>query len=297
MEIEEVFGQSAEQNIFSLFDIILGLSLLTLMVTFLFISIGSFFNKSEINTLETSENGSLSQKKAVIQTHHSSMIQQSGVTPLPLIQTNQNEDSETKVMPAVATQALNTQTEQVTQLQRDDISLSFQQKPLRRPNVQETIYDALLEEFEKDLPHWLAEIDRATLTVRFQNPDLFFDIGSSSLNQNYQNILGNFFPRYIKLLKKHEAAIETISIEGHSSSEWRGSSSKDIAYLKNMALSHARTRAVLEYCLLHPSVREDSAWLRGLLSANGLSSSRIIQEKGIEKLNSSRRVEFRIHTW
>ncbi len=167
---------------------------------------------------------------------------------------------------------------------------------VKAPTVQEAIYQALLKEFQYDLPRWTAEIDRTTLTVRFHNPDIIFELGRSSLNQHYKSILADFFPRYVNLLKKHQPAIEVLSIEGHTSSEWRGSVSQDEAYFNNMALSQARTRAVLEYCLRLPSVNTYKNWLRSLLTANGLSSSRLIMDKGFEKVEYSRRVEFRIYT-
>ena len=302
MEIEQLFGQPTnEQDIVSLFDVILGLSILTLMATFFFISIGYLFNNAQTNNPEQPENNVIPSATTRIQTNHAGMIQETSVTPVaitPLIQSNHSGMiQEISLMPVATTPLLQNKTGQLTTPKQQERRLPNQQKALRIQSIQEAIYQALLKEFQHNLPHWLAEIDHATLTVRFQNPDLFFHIGSSSLNRDYQSILADFFPRYIKLLKKHEAAIEAISIEGHTSSEWRGSPSEDIAYLNNMALSQARTRAVLEYCLLHPSVRQHKTWLRRLLTANGLSSSRIIQEKGMEKIAYSRRVEFRIHTW
>jgi hypothetical protein len=43
-----------------------------------------------------------------------------------------------------------------------------------------------------------------------------------------------------------------------------------------MDLSQARTRSTLLYVLLLPQVRGDVDWLRRLVTANGLSSSRLI---------------------
>ncbi len=133
------------------------------------------------------------------------------------------------------------------------------------------------------MPNWSAEIDRATLTVRFYNPETLFELGSSSLSQHYKTILADFFPRYVKILTEHQAAIEAVSIEGHTSSEWRDSVSEDEAYLNNMALSQARTRSVLEECLQLSSITSYKDWLRSILTANGLSSSRLIHQKRLRK--------------
>ena len=102
------------------------------------------------------------------------------------------------------------------------------------PSVQETIYQALLDEFESDLSRWFAKIDKTTLTIRFQNTTIPFEVGYSSLNSHYQVLLAEFFPRYVKLLKKHKQHIEALGIEGHTSSEWQDTISQDEAYFNNM---------------------------------------------------------------
>jgi outer membrane protein OmpA-like peptidoglycan-associated protein len=156
------------------------------------------------------------------------------------------------------------------------------------------IYRALLEEFNHDLPRWSADINPLSLTVNFRNPKISFAVGRSLLPSTYESILADFFPRYLRVLNKFANSIEAISIEGYTSSEWTNSDSIDGAYLNNMALSHERTRAVLEYCLQLSTIAPYKDWLRKILTANGLSSSRVIIENGTEIHESSRRVEFRI---
>ena len=63
-----------------------------------------------------------------------------------------------------------------------------------------------------------------------------------------------------------------------------------------MELSQDRTRAVLQYCFSLMK-DEDVLWLKGLVTANGLSSSHLILTKsGEEDKDLSRRVEFRVRT-
>lgn len=96
---------------------------------------------------------------------------------------------------------------------------------------------------------------------------------------------------------KYRGAISEIRIEGHTSSDWTGATSPDDAYLHNMELSQARTRSTLLYVLMRPQVRGDVDWLRRLVTANGLSSSRpILDASGKEDAARSRRVEFKIRT-
>jgi outer membrane protein OmpA-like peptidoglycan-associated protein len=64
-----------------------------------------------------------------------------------------------------------------------------------------------------------------------------------------------------------------------------------------MELSQARTRSTLLYVLTLPQVRGDVDSLRRLVTANGLSSSRLILDaSGKEDAARSRRVEFKIRT-
>ena len=156
---------------------------------------------------------------------------------------------------------------------------------------------ALQDSFAKDLKQWNAEF-LGDMTLRFNNPDVLFATGSSTLRPEFKKILSDFVPRYMSILrdKKYKEAIKEIRIEGHTSSFWGKVSDQD-AYFKNMALSQERTRSALEYILKLPSMNGDDEWLRGHLTANGLSSSRPIkrQDDSIDE-QASQRVEFRLVT-
>lgn len=161
------------------------------------------------------------------------------------------------------------------------------------------IYEDLYDEFREDLPEWGAELDRDSLTVRFEDPDLLFEEGSSKLRPRFRLILDDFFPRYAYILNsdKYRQNIEEVRIEGHTSSVWRTTTSKEDSYFLNMELSQARTRSTLRYVLSLPRVRNDLVWLRRHLTANGLSFSRLIlTADNAEDPIASRRVEFRVKT-
>ncbi len=166
-------------------------------------------------------------------------------------------------------------------------------------DTRDALYQALRAEFSADLPRWHAQLLRDDLTIRFSEPDILFAEGSSELKPAFRQILNDFFPRYVRILSspKFRSAISEIRIEGHTSSDWIGARSPDDAYLHNMELSQARTRSTLLYVLALPRVRGDVDWLRRLVTANGLSSSRpILDASGHEDAARSRRVEFRIRT-
>ncbi len=160
------------------------------------------------------------------------------------------------------------------------------------------IYEQLLLEFKDDLEKWNAEIDKQTLAIRFQEPDVLFNVGEAEIKEKFKLILDDFFPRYINILKTYKSDIEEIRIEGHTSSEWRNNSPSDYdkTYFLNMALSQTRTRATLEYCLMLPNVVDERLWIKQILTANGLSSSKPILIDGIEDTVHSRRVEFKVKT-
>lgn len=161
------------------------------------------------------------------------------------------------------------------------------------------IYEALKEEFEEDFDKWNAEIEKDTLIIRFNNPDVLFEQGRTTLNGYFEGILSDFCPRYLDVLITFRKSIDEVRIEGHTSSEWNFVNSKsDTAYFGNMQLSQGRTRSVLQYCLgLDYSERSWlKEWARTTITANGLSSSRLIKREGKEDASKSRRVEFRIQT-
>ena len=158
------------------------------------------------------------------------------------------------------------------------------------------IYTALNEEFKDDLPQWRAELDQHTLAIRFKAPDVLFASATATLKPEFRRILDDFFPRYLNVLHQFKGAIAEVRLEGHTSSEWEGANTKDVAYFMNMELSQARTRAVLEYSLGLPSVDPYKEWARKLITANGLSSSRLILHGSKEDRIRSRRVEFRVRT-
>tara|TARA_Y100000589_G_C27146769_1_gene627175 strand:- start:31 stop:759 length:729 start_codon:yes stop_codon:yes gene_type:complete len=180
----------------------------------------------------------------------------------------------------------------------------------RERNVTEVVYEwqqneaqilaALIKEFEKDLVKWNAEIKKETLTIRFKSPEVLFEQGKSDIKENFKEILNDFMPRFLLLLNtEFKDNIAEVRIEGHTSSDWRGKEGKE-AFIKNMELSQARTRTVMNYTLRMPELNRISGWMTKTISANGLSSSKLIpmSEEGpfIENKEASRRVDFAVRT-
>lgn len=159
------------------------------------------------------------------------------------------------------------------------------------------LYNDLMNEFKDDLAKWNATIDRETITVRFREPEVLFGRGETDIKETFMDILVDFFPRYINLLAGgYRNDIEEIRIEGHTSSEWATEVSEEAAYILNMKLSQDRTRSVLQFILdlVEPGLKH---WARERITANGLSSSKLILTvTGEENREASRRVDFRVRT-
>ena len=166
--------------------------------------------------------------------------------------------------------------------------------------TQVSLYNRLMVEFEDDLPKWKARIDKETLSVQFMEPEVLFKTGSAEVTESFKLILDDFFPRYLRIIfsKEYEECIDEIRIEGHTSSEWGSDESdNDSAYFNNMRLSQDRTRSVLIYCFSIAGDSTQKIKMRKHITANGLSSSRLIMDKkGFEQKQLSRRVEFRTRT-
>ena len=190
----------------------------------------------------------------------------------------------------IAISYMQTIQEQISQIK--EIAVAYEE-------IQDELYVDLYDEFKDDLKRWNAEIDQETLSIRFNEPKVLFGQGSAEVTQKFNNILHEFFPRYLDILykDKYRTNIEEVRIEGHTSSEWTQNLSDERAYFLNMALSQSRTCSVLELCIGLVNDMDKREWVRKYITANGLSSSRLVMnEDGTENEERSRRVEFRTKT-
>jgi outer membrane protein OmpA-like peptidoglycan-associated protein len=178
-------------------------------------------------------------------------------------------------------------------LERDrikEVAVAYQEN-------QVAIYEALMDEFEEDLEGWQASVDDETLAFTFQSPEVLFATGSDELRPRFQQILEDFFPRYLEILLDFSKSINEVRIEGHTSSMWSSDSSDQEAYFNNMELSQGRTRSVLSYLYELPEVSINQEWIKANIAAVGFSSSRLmLDEEGREDIDQSRRVTFRVIT-
>ena len=189
------------------------------------------------------------------------------------------------------TKRITEQTERITELKVKVKKLLDEYR-----NLQRALSEELRREFESDLVNWTGSLDMKTLSIRFKKP---FAQGNATVPNAFKNVLHDFFPRYTAILTEYKDDIAEIRIEGHTSSEWFDTFGLDMAYYNNMKLSQDRSRNVLKYVLeiKHPKITGNKEWIKKYLTANGLSSSKLIFDSdGNQNKEESRRVEFRVVT-
>ncbi len=164
--------------------------------------------------------------------------------------------------------------------------------------------------FDRDFEGWGAALE-PDLTIRFTSKRVLFETASSDVERAdiegggwFAEMIRDFFPRYMEAVEeireeRGEDEVLSIRIEGHTSSEYENPG-KDGAYIKNMELSQDRARKILQFVRDHqkvPDARHYDREVLRLITANGLSSSRLICDKdGKEDKRASRRVEFKLLT-
>lgn len=173
--------------------------------------------------------------------------------------------------------------------------------------TKENLYSELNETFKDDFQKWSLELDK-DLSIKFTNPNVLFQSGSSEISPVFKQILSDFFPRYLGVIlqDKYKDKISEVRIEGHTDDVPVGQSNDP--YMENVQLSQNRSRNVLGYVrslASYKSLKSDKEQLLQFwLTANGLSYGRTLDSNkaltyysrnSIDK-EKSRRVEFRIVT-
>ena len=120
-----------------------------------------------------------------------------------------------------------------------------------------------------------------------------FNQGNDEIKSEFGEFLGEFCPKLLDILHSHSDGILEIRIEGHASSEWRGSVSEEEAYLRNLNLSQRRAHNVLVSCINQVPDTRIREWAKEHIVASGHSSSRPLRlPDNSEDREASRRVEF-----
>lgn len=179
------------------------------------------------------------------------------------------------------------------------ISLAFMLKLAQIPEEYYSTQSNIVAELSKEFPpneleEMHATIDPRDGTISFiADGAALFERAGVDPTWQYQQILKDFFPRYMKILRKDEYKdkIVEIRIEGHASIESNENPDSQTAYFENMYYSQTRARMVLNYVMRMPEYanKEDQDWLKKYMTANGYSFSRSTGNP-----TRDRRVDFRV---
>ena len=131
-------------------------------------------------------------------------------------------------------------------------------------------------------------VDEKTGAITMDS-NILFAYNQSSLKSGGKEFLGEFMPRYLKILlsRKYSSYISEIVIEGHTDTTGN--------YLSNLELSQQRAQSVAKYCLTEKNGVLDADEIENLekvLTTVGKSFSEpIYDENGDVDAEASRRVE------
>lgn len=154
-----------------------------------------------------------------------------------------------------------------------------------------TVYAVLRKIFAKEIQQKRVTIEE-DLSINLIDPALYFQAGISKLNPKQKKFLLSFTQKIIPFLKNNQAIIENLEINGHTSSEWKGTNFST-NYLKNAKLSMARAYNTLSF-IFQSSSTQTQHLLTQLLKGSGNSYSQNSFKKREEEKEKSRRVSFKI---
>ena len=137
------------------------------------------------------------------------------------------------------------------------------------------------------------ELDKEDLSIKFVSPDILFDFGKSEIKTEFQEILDEFIPSFVEILRKYDLDIEDIIIEGHTDDNYDKEKYDEVeGYFINMGISQERARKVLEYSISNSLLYSDNRnWARNKLAAHGYSWNKPYNDS---LNNKNRRVEFKV---
>lgn len=153
------------------------------------------------------------------------------------------------------------------------------------------IYVQLNKIFKNEIKNEILSIDE-DLNIELLDRKLLFSIAKYKLNEKQKEFFKNFSQKLLPFLYKNRKHIDSLSINGHTSSDWKGVDFT-ASYLKNAKLSSERAFSTLAYMFqLQSSTMQK--WLSKVIVGSAYSFSKNMKFQNIENKVKSRRVNFKI---
>ncbi len=130
------------------------------------------------------------------------------------------------------------------------------------------------------------------LSINFNDEKLYFKVGEHMLNDIQKRFLDKFGKKLFTFLYDNKDKIDTLEINGHTSSEW-GDSDFSNSYINNERLSMNRSFATLSHMFKNEDEKRKK-WLSEILKGSGLSFSKKIVLNDVEDKERSRRASFKV---
>ena len=152
--------------------------------------------------------------------------------------------------------------------------------------IRSELVEALRNEFENSSLSIAVDEKTGAITM---DSNILFEYNKSTLKSGGKDFLGEFMPRYLKILlsPKYRKYVSEIVIEGHTDT--------DGDYLSNLDLSQQRAYSVADYCIRKNSdflTDREKEELKDVLSTVGKSFSEpVLKSDGSVDMAASRRVE------
>jgi len=135
-------------------------------------------------------------------------------------------------------------------------------------------------------------IIKKDLTIEFIDKPLCFKVAQYILTPEQEKFLDIFSKKLMPFLNANRNNINTLAINGHTSSEWGGVTFTN-KFLNNAKLSMNRSYSTLSY-IFKTQNTDTQHWLAKILRGSGFSYSKKIMLNEVEDKELSRRVSFKI---
>ncbi len=129
-------------------------------------------------------------------------------------------------------------------------------------------------------------------TIEFTKKSLYFKAGEYKLNAKQKKFFDKFSKKLTSFLYAHERQIDTLEINGHTSSEWKNTAFSD-RFLNNEKLSMKRSYETLKSLFLAQDEAKQK-YLTEILKGSGLNYKNRIIINNKEDREKSRRVSLKI---
>lgn len=160
-------------------------------------------------------------------------------------------------------------------------------------NTQKTnsLYAELIDIFKNEIDTKKILI-KEDLNIELIDKDLYYGVGVYLLNKKQKIFLNDFYKKLIPFLNLHKSSINTLEINGHTSSEWGDKNFAD-SYLNNAELSMKRAFEVTKH-MFKSQDKPTKIILSEILKGGAYSSSKKSMIDGIENKEKSRKITFLI---